>query len=380
MNLIAYFVWLYCCFAIMTVEHFTFADLDAVSTTTDDFKKKKNCDDTEFSMQNGMKCSNQDFNYQQLYFHSVFDFQRPSSLSLFTLQICRALQLCIAKSNFRVVLHISDISSTITIVATKWLIEMGIPFITWSGVFNTLTLQKIRLESLQGLNRSDQVIYQVDADEFPIFTDDNISSMLQALTSLQSSNLYSCDLIDGYLTERVPSSGEFINITVAEPLIQQLPLTCNIKQSIERAMYRKVIMYRALFRPSIGNHRLICEEKKSVHDCLNMFNKPTSGKNSASSLQQYHPHITRLPTHCSRQVRIEIDHYKYTWGVEKYLEKRVRTFKRAGLPWYRESTAVLENIKSSGGRICVECPSLQCSKAVDRVFERGTDGPFFRNE
>ena len=301
----------------------------------------QNCENTEYQLGTLLRCNALAGDMKSVYFHGIFDFQRPSALSLFTLQICRALTLCFQKENFRVVLHVPETSNNHYELAASFLRELSISYSIWKGTFDTVALQRVRLESLKFVNSSDKVIFQVDADEFPYFPTSDLSSVLSTLTSSEPE---ACDAIYGFLSERLPANGDLVNITLRPSLSTQLPLICDLKQSLEGAAHRKIIFYRALFRPSVGNHRLICEEKSSLSACHAMLSK------SSKLMQDNHPAVHKLPRRCKSQVKIHIDHYKYTWGIERYLETRVRNFKRAGLPWHSESTAVLESLKLTGGK------------------------------
>ena len=60
--------------------------------------------------------------------------------------------------------------------------------------------------------------------------------------------------------------------------------------------------------------------------------------------------------------KIFLDHYKYTWGVDDYLNTRVENFKAAKINWHKESTNVLRHLEDNGGVICVTCPESKCQK------------------
>jgi len=462
---------------------------------------------------------------KKVYFHAVFDFKRPSAFPLLVNQVCRSLSICIGKSRFRIVLHLSvatlhQLSTTIVTsshinfipgslsnnldsysvvdflhslesgqsyeqqqrptpsleqlelqqyhLSCAFLTWYGIPYKTWVGIFDTLTLQQARLRSLSDVTKPSQVIFQVDADEFPILPS-NLSVWIKKLTeeepaftkehkqkpnrrklvvskflpetgsnievekSTKSKNKTSgfgnrsglsseddkgkggsrnamkkekgntggiqrgrrgkqrkgsidyangnalCDVIYGNLVERLPPDGVLVNMSLDSPLANQFPVMCDIKSSIEEAVRRKLILFRGSFRPGIGNHKLLCERPKGkesvaseVHTCQEILNKQPTG------LMIYHPPLTRVPRRCSASNLKEVgsteriygngfmrvDHYKYIWGIQQYLEERARVFEEAKIPWYKQSLSVLSHLKKYDGRICIECQGI-CPKITD---------------
>ncbi len=72
---------------------------------------------------------------------------------------------------------------------------------------------------------------------------------------------------------------------------------------------------------------------------------------------------------------LSVEHYKYVDGIEEYLQKRVKRFKVAGIPWYVESETAVAALRNSLGRdgrvqLCVTCKKLNC-KRKDSQLTRG---------
>ncbi len=167
-----------------------------------------------------------------------------------------------------------------------------------------------------------------------------------------------CDMIFGLLRERVSQNGELVNISSSATLYDQFPLVCDVKSAVEGAQSKKLFLYRASFRPAVGNHRLICERKRDLQSCRESIDENSHSK-------YFHPPVNILPRECSSF--INIDHFKYTWGVKEYLEKRVSVFQKQGLWWHSESTAVLNHLKDNNGKLCVNCKALQCKNVSDET-------------
>ena len=327
-------------------------------------------------------------------FHAIFDFERPSSLPLLVNQVCRALRLCIAESNFRVVLHlerkrvmskkrpgkilISKRCAADYHAAREFLTSLGISFTVWTGEFDTVSSQRARLVALRDLeltgHDTTRWVLQVDADEMPVFWPTSLSDILHQLQAKASTD--GCDAVYGYLSERVSRDGTLRNISLSSTsfLDTQFPLLCNVKENVEKAQNRKLVLYRASFRAGIGNHRLICERKNSnsvsstsseVAACRKILEK-------RSDFVQLHPTIgSILPRRCDKSrdkiPTLDIEHFKYTWGLEAYLEKRVRVFRKNKLAWHSESSAVLNHMGKNGGKICVTCRELRCRNVTSRL-------------
>ena len=318
-----------------------------------------------------------------VFFHAIFDFQRPSSTPLFLNHICRALSLCISAPNFRIILHLSTNSHSSGseervcgpsyLSAASFLRDMSIPYTSWTGEFDTMTSQRARLVVLRDLHQSttSRWILQVDADEMPVFGSPPTRGLSGIFDTLQARG--GCDVVYGHLSERVPRDGRFINISLSTSLDSQFPLICNVKERVEKAQSRKLVLYRAAYRAGIGNHRLICEQQSGnrggtqdaqMTACRKIFTK-------RADLRALHPVVTKLPQRCDlRHDKIpylDIEHYKYTWGLEAYLQERVKVFKKNKITWHSESTAVLHHIKEHRGALCVTCQELGCRNVTSRI-------------
>ena len=302
---------------------------------------------------------------EHVYFHGIFDFARPSSVPLLVNQVCRALTMCISKDKFRLVLHLLGGKCTSDYeAAADFLRSLGITFTVWTGEFDTKSSQRARLVSLRDLQERDRKtsdwVLQVDADEMPVFHPNSLSSLLQKLQRDDD-----CDAVYGRLSERVTADGKLANITLGTRLDQQFPLLCNVKERVEQAQSRKLVLYRASYRAGIGNHRLVCEagggsEQQGLQKCSAIFSK-------RADFRQLHPAVGVLPRKCNFGDLLDIEHFKYTWGLQGYLAERIRVFRQNKISWHSESEAVLRHVQMHGG-ICVSCPDLRCfNETSDRL-------------
>ena len=308
---------------------------------------------------------------KSVYFHAIFDFKRPSAIPLFTMQICRILLLCISKENFRIVLHYDDTNEFDYYRAALFLDSLSIPYISWVGTFDTVSSQRARMISLINVTSPKQYILQVDEDEIPsIRLNSGLIRMIHQMSkdTIEDSQIIdhqskvkrvkrskSCDAIFGYLHDRLPLDGSLVNITLStqeQSLRQQFPLDCNVKGTVEKARNTKLIFYRASYRPSVGNHQLVCIHM-NVSACNAMIRKSPNHRN-------LHPVVRKPPRNCQSIPMVWVDHYKYTWGLQEYLMERVEVFRELGLKWYDESAFMLEHLQNHQGKICINCEELKC--------------------
>jgi len=317
------------------------------------------------------------FAADQVYFHGIFDFQKSSAMALFVNQVCRALAVCIPPANFRLIFHTLLSPPQLLHQASHFLTSNGIHNVTiWDKPFDSVSASKMRLVSLADVHKKDQLILQVDADEFANF--DFLSFGIKKLLSRSNR----CDYLMGTLRERVAENGHLINITLSDSrtpgvkatdlsIEAQFPWTCELKKEIEAAADRKLVLYRALYRPAIGNHRLMCQRPPGgkFSECMRSF------KNSSFLPPLSLEESTRRPAFChwhlKHQKRMLIDHYKYTYGIIGYLRRRVQVFKEKKLEWWRESWAMLKYLHDHGNRVCVECqgkndPKCQLVESFNR--------------
>jgi hypothetical protein len=148
----------------------------------------------------------------------------------------------------------------------------------------------------------------------------------------------------------MPLDGSLVNVSLTDNLESSFPLQCEIKKVLEKAAHKKIVMYRAIYRPEVGNHRLFCQRAYDLEDC----NKKTVPH------KYLYPPMTHLPRQCSSRMvpvligdkeksplfssmdsgqnsafgrvnkenfeaeySLPIDHYKYVWGLQQYLDKRL---------------------------------------------------------
>jgi len=64
--------------------------------------------------------------------------------------------------------------------ALLFLKQYNIESLMWNKVFNTITARNTRRDVLKDVNKPDQIIFYVDADEFPIFY--NFSGVIDKLS------------------------------------------------------------------------------------------------------------------------------------------------------------------------------------------------------
>jgi hypothetical protein len=196
------------------------------------------------------------------------------------------------------------------------------------------------LEIFYKCNNPNNIILQVDTDEFPVFesnlNDTNVNSVNRSLINMLVDN--KCDVVYGKLLDAISTTRKLINITWDIPLDRQFSSYCDAKKHVEHAVSNKLILYRAIHRPLPGNHRLRCENSKfSLEDC---------NKNNNTMI----PKITKKPRSCRKYLKVK--HYKYVWGIEEYLNNRAQVFKKAHIPWYKESLQALNYLHHSNGTIC----------------------------
>jgi hypothetical protein len=322
---------------------------------------------------------------RRVYFHAIFDLLRPSSLPLLAHQVCRAMAHCIAPQNFRVILHAADAIVNDLSVAKKFLFDFGITPFLWRSVFLSSTSSYARLHALEGINASDSLILQSDIDEFPDFS--HLKVMVSSLLAPDAP----CDVFTGVLHERLARSGDLINITLGTPLGATFPLRCDIKKSMQKDRMKKIVMYRASFRPDMGNHRMRCQRAFSVEEC----------NRKASRYSHMYPRMTHLPRQCESRTlpvlvgdssksllfrshsvgqkssfgdadinqkplyALPIDHYKFVWGLESYLSRRVKNSRALNVSWYREFQQLLHYLDHQDGSVCLDCGDVHCEEAPE---------------
>lgn len=297
-----------------------------------------------------------------VYFHGIFDFQKHSSMALFVNQVCRAMSVCIPPENFRLVLHTLLSPTRILQQAEAFLAQYRINHvIKWKKAFDTVAANHMRQAVLADVNRPDQLILQADADEFVSF--DLLSHGVTKL--LNRSN--KCNHLMGNLRERVEREGHLINITlhdirtpgvtrINQSIEENFPWTCSLKKTIEDAEDRKLVLYQAVYRPAVGNHRLLCATAKRFSHCTRAL------KNATHIPPRALWNTTDRPRLCSwgydaqnKRKKLYIDHYKYTYGIIGYLKRRVQTFRAKRLAWWKESDAMIQYFRRHHNHICLNC-------------------------
>jgi hypothetical protein len=212
----------------------------------------------------------------------------------------------------------------------------GIKSQKFSFIFDTMKARDLRVEMLADVASEDKLIWQVDMDEFPDVSE------LRRMAAVLLDPARKCDVFQGTLRDRLPPDGSFLNITLSMNIDSVFPLQCDVKETIENAATRKVILYRSTFRPKPGNHGL----------------KDASGASRSAAAKVCGNDIMKS---IGRESAIQIDHFKYVWGVEKYLADRAAHFKKKRIHWHVESKRAVEYLQQGGNSsICTTCPEFRC--------------------
>lgn len=319
------------------------------------------------------------FRASSVYFHGIFDFQKPSAFPLFVNQVCRALSVCIPPENFRLVFHTVQAESGKLELADQFMAEYNIKeALRWNMPFDTRAANKVRQISLADVNLPTQLILQVDADEFISF--ERLSAGIKKL--LDKSNR--CTHLMGILRERVEKTGRLVDITLSDirdpgvtrydlSIESTFPWICSVKKSIEEAQDRKLVLYSAIYRPQSGNHQLMCSDRRREYsECMKSYVN-SSIPPLALTGRYNSPYVCSWYSKQNNSRKMYIDHYKYTNGIVEYLRRRVARFRKMRMSWYKESEAMLAYLESHNNSICVNCvgPSEPtCRKAnISRKLE-----------
>ena len=172
------------------------------------------------------------------------------------------LASCVRPQNFKIILHSVGAIRSDFRTAARFLKQYGISYTMWKSTFDSATAQFARLHVLDGVNRTNQLILQADIDEFPEMS--HLKVMAEILLGPEAP----CDVFSGTLLDRMPRDGSLVNISIGADLAEQFPLQCEVKKFLEKAAHKKIVLYRATFRPEVGNHRLRCQRAYSVDQCL----------------------------------------------------------------------------------------------------------------
>ena len=289
----------------------------------------------------------------------------------------------------------------------RFLTAVGVVPTLWEGAFTSDNKMMRTLTTLRHLNDSDSFIYHADLDEFP-----DRRRLAHALTELRAGT---CDVIVGFWRDRVTRVGHPAEVTLAGPLAEQFPMACQFSSKfMPRRTTQKTLVYRASLRASSGQHSVWCDvfsggtRRKSSSASGAGANRrgatlgagaedpgpgdrrrlaasrprarrpPAEAWNQTKACMRHlamradksapaRAILSLLPTHRRKprqcRTRVPIDHYKFVSGVEMYLFKRAVHYKRLGLGWWRQSYEIIDHMRQHGGRICVECPEMNCTLA-----------------
>jgi hypothetical protein len=257
------------------------------------------------------------------------------------------------------------------------------------------------LTALRHLNSTDSVVYHSDLDEFP-----DRRRLAVALKELRAGT---CDFIVGFWRDRVARFGQPAEVSLASPLAEQYPMACQFSSKfMPRRTTQKTLVYRASLRASSGQHSVWCDVSTGTPRHASTTSRSSGravgirgGRHGADAAEDRRRRLATsrpprhttawnqtasclrhlamradksaparailalLPTHRTKprqcRTRVPIDHYKFVSGVELYLFRRAVHYKRLGLGWWRQSYEILDHMRQHGGRICVDCPEINCT-------------------
>ena len=284
----------------------------------------------------------------------------------------------------------------------RFLTSLGVVPALWEGTFTSDNKMMRTLTALRHLNSTDSVVYHSDLDEFP-----DRRRLAVALKELRAGT---CDFIVGFWRDRVARFGQPAEVSLASPLAEQYPMACQFSSKfMPRRTTQKTLVYRASLRASSGQHSVWCDVSTGTPRHASTTSRSSGragagtrgGRHGAGAAEDRRRRLATsrpprhtaawnqtaaclrhlamradksaparailalLPTHRTKPrqcpTRVPIDHYKFVSGVELYLFRRAVHYKRLGLGWWRQSYEILDHMRQHGGRICVDCPEINCT-------------------
>ena len=297
--------------------------------------------------------------------HMVVGTEHASALPLLMHRVCDFSKQCVGRSNMRIVLHNKKTSISMRHrEAVSFLQHLNIqPADEWNGTFTADAKMAASYSALRGLHSHDTMILQMDVDEEPdpvLFN--------QALREIEAQK---CDAVFAFWQDRLALGGNLsrVQISSGAPLVEQFPLQCELSAKVVRGgKTAKTIAYRADARLDGGQHDVWCDRSgNSGVGGSERWNKTRACAQHAHDraksklLPLILAHTSNLqarPRFC--RTKVPLRHYKFLHGVEEHLARRMESYRRLGLHWWRDSRLFLEHLRRHGGRVCVECAGMGC--------------------
>jgi len=312
--------------------------------------------------------------------HMVVGTEHASALHLLMYRVCDFTKQCIGRSNMRIVLHNKKTSTSKRHrEAVSFLQHLGIrPADEWNGTFTADAKMAASYSALRGLHSHDTMILQMDVDEEPdpvLFN--------QALREIEAQK---CDAVFAFWQDRLALGGNLSHVTLAgpggaTPLVEQFPLQCDLSAKVVRGgKTTKTIAYRADARLDGGQHDVWCDRSggsgsggggkswNKTRACAQHAHDRAKSK-LLPLILAHTPNLQTRPRYC--RTKVPLRHYKFLHGVQEHLARRMESYRRLGLHWWRDSRLFLEHLRSHGGRVCVECTGMGCvdTRTGQRVRE-----------
>lgn len=306
------------------------------------------------------------------YAHLVVGTDHESVLPLLVHRVCDLFRQCIDRRRIRVVLHHKSETALAGSEAGAFLASVGVKPSAWNGTFSADTKMAKSFETLRGVHSHDTIIVQTDVDEEP-----DMAKFNQALREIEAQQ---CDAVFAYWQDRLAVGGNLSSVLLSSPLQAQFPLQCELsKKVVKGGKTSKTIAYRADSRLDGGQHDVWCDRPAGEGGSWN--------KTAACARHAHDRAKSRLlplilsnvqnmrarPRYCP--TRVPLRHYKFVAGVEAYLERRMTSYRRQGLHWWKDSRQFLEHLGAHGGRVCVDCRGMKCidTRSGDAVPERSAE-------
>jgi len=305
--------------------------------------------------------------------HAVVGTDHPSAFALLVYRVCDLFQLCIEATNIRIVVHSRSNEQTEGAVSVdeffRFLSLVNVTHRAWSGEFSADAKMKQSFLTLEGLHSHSQVVLQMDVDEEP-----EPKRLLEALKEMDRNE---CDAVRAVWRDRIALNGNLsqVRLETQVPLRQQFPLVCDVSgRVVSRGMTYKTIAFRADSRLDGGQHDVWCdrsgrESDPEPEDMSIPWNKTlacvqhTHDRAKSKLLPLVLANVANLkqrPRYC--HTIVPLFHYKFVAGVKRYLEKRMHSYRKQGLHWWRDSKRFLEHLQKHENRVCVECKETKCSR------------------
>ncbi|KAL6049782.1 hypothetical protein QOT17_002823 [Balamuthia mandrillaris] len=223
----------------------------------------------------------------------------------------------------------------------------GVSFQVWNGEYTSHQKGRLMTSLKASLDIKDNDwIIQADSDELQQWKtiDASFVSVPQFLQKVvQSEQNYTH--IPGWMIDRLTEDGSLrdpqpLLLSPQQllqqqprflPLEEQYPLSCAVTKNIAQGMTGKVVAHLARYPIASGGAHMMKDQKTS---------------------SELKPWPRRVPVH----------HYKFGADMPSMLEERLRLYKSKGFKWFAESERILSHLQEHGGRFCVSCPELECTK------------------